>query len=168
MLLLRAGFLREGYWLVTSAERQAAVEVVQGGDQSAGDLGETLSLMTKTRQWASSVMGAAGFSVSADAPVAVRAQDVATAHGMRHQALDPPLRAPPNFLNHRTPDLRSLMVEYREMVRSARDMWTTPETRHVTPTLVVGWVPDVGVGNQMLAVVSYLLLGLAMGRPVAL
>ena len=41
-------------------------------------------------------------------------------------------------------------------------------TSTATPNLLVGWVPDVGIGNQMLAIASYLLLGIAMDRSVAL
>ena len=164
MLLLRAGFVREGYWFAMSAEQLARAETVRGS--AAAEIVEILSLLTKTREWAANILTAAGFSVGVGAPLAVPARALETLPAQRGH--DAPLRAPPNFLDHRTPDLASLMAEYREMVRSARDMWTTIETRHLTPSLVVGWVPDVGVGNQMLAVVSYLLLGLAMGRPVAL
>jgi hypothetical protein len=79
------------------------------------------------------------------------------------------------FLDRRVTDATQLIAAYTKRTRHERQAWKAPagdggggdgggggggggDGRPRVPRLLVGWVPDVGVGNQMLALASYVSL----------
>ena len=174
MLLMRAGFYREAVWYFSAAYRLASEKVhqlVESNASQLGDASDTLRIVNASLRWSSNI-AAAHFENSFAGIHYPEQFAAAVAVASRVPKFSPTagdtVTVDRNLLAHRYRDLQRVMRRYREICRSARNSWRAMEMSASAPRMIVGWVPDVGIGNQMLAITSYLLLGVVSSRPVAL